>query len=312
MNYYPNDFEEDSPVLESPRIDQLSRPAIVRYVNILADKWFREILGAEANKDALIALLRELIPEREIADISYGKKPKRKHNPYVDGHDAGFDVECTDQDGTRFVVEMQVEEQVHFRERALFYATFPVQEQVLAQRKGMAYRSHDEQYLYPPVYVISFLNFSLHDGEDRVLYRYDLREQQSGELMTDRLNFLFLEMTNYRKEEPEASDSFAEKLSYALTHMKMLEERPAALVEEVFGLLFAACEISRLDEQQKLQYQDDMTTEMDKLNIQYTRDLRAREEGRKEVARRMLADSLPIETIAKYSGLTKEQIEALR
>jgi len=312
MNYYPIRFEEEDQLLESPRIDELSRPAIVRYVNILADKWFREILGAEANKDALIALLRELIPERQIVDLTYGKKPKRKHNPYVDGHDAGFDVECTDQDGTRFVVEMQVEEQVHFRERALFYATFPVQEQVLAQRKGMKHRTHDEQYRYPPVYVISFLNFSLHDGEDRVLYRYDLREQQSGELMTDRLNFLFLEMTNYRKEEPEAGDSFAEKLSFALTHMKSLKERPAALMEEVFGLLFAACELSKLDEKQKQQYQDDMTTEMDKRNILFTRELRGREQERREVARRMLKKEYPAAVIAELTGLTEEQIEALR
>lgn len=134
--------------------------------------------------------------------------------------------------------------------------------------------------------------------------------------MTDRLNFLFLEMTNYRKEEPEPGDSFAEKLSYALTHMKILEERPAALVEEVFGLLFTACEISKLDEKQKQQYENDMTTEMDKLNIQYTRDLRAREEERREltaqIARRMLAKEYPAEVIADLTGLTEEQVAALR
>ena len=101
------------------------------------------------------------------------------------------------------------------------------------------------------------------------------------------------------------------------------QSRPAALVEEVFGLLFAACEISKLDEKQKQQYENDMTTEMDKLNIQYTRDLRMREQGREEgrkeerreltaeIARRMLADNLPVETIAKYSGLTEEQVAAL-
>ena len=44
---------------------------ICRYVNILMDKWFKRILGAPANKETLLALLKELIPERDIVDIQY-------------------------------------------------------------------------------------------------------------------------------------------------------------------------------------------------------------------------------------------------
>ena len=77
-----------------------------RYINILMDKWFKKVLGAESNKATLIALLRELIPERTIVDIFYNKRGKRKKNPFIDCHDAVFDVECVDAVGNRFVVEM--------------------------------------------------------------------------------------------------------------------------------------------------------------------------------------------------------------
>ena len=54
MNYYQRPLEDDTPqVLEDHRLDDISAPAIHRYVNILMDKWFKKILGP-ANKDALI------------------------------------------------------------------------------------------------------------------------------------------------------------------------------------------------------------------------------------------------------------------
>jgi len=266
-------------VLEDPRVRHISGITIGRYVDILYDKWFKKILGAEGNKDVLIAILRELIPEREIVDIRYDKKNRRKVNPFVDGHDAYFDVECVDSSGVRFVVEMQKSEQVNFAERALFYSTFPIQEQVEAENKGKRRRAHDKQFDYQPVYVVSFLNFSIHEGE-KVIYRYGLREQDSGESMTDRLKFIILEMGNYRREYINASDSFAEKLSFALTHMGTLAGRPPGLIEEVFSRLFEACELERLTAGEQTEYKEDtMTTKKDWENILYTAEIRGEKKG---------------------------------
>ena len=294
--------------------------AVNRYINILLDKWFKRILGAKSNKETLLALLRELIPERTIVDISYNRHGRRKRNPFIDGHDAIFDVECTDADGCRFVVEMQQNKQLHFPERALFYSTFPIQEQVNIRPKGSVAVPHDIHYDYPPVYVICFMDFSLHRDTDQVLFRYELRERTIGDLMTDRLNFIFLEMTNYRKEEPDADDSFAEKLSYALTRMSILKERPVALIEEVFGLLFAACELSALSDQEQQSYtQDVMTTEIDRQNIIYTARVEGREEGREEglkegsmnTARNFKRLGVDIDIIMKATGLSEEEVQSL-
>ena len=37
----------------------------------------------------------------------------------------------------------------------------------------------------------------------------------------------------------------------------------------------------------------------------------ARKEGKIDVAKEMLADHVPVETIMKYTGLTEEQVQAL-
>ena len=161
-----------------------------------------------------------------------------------------------------------------------------------------------------------------------MLFRYDLRERTTGDLMTDRLNFIFLEMTNYRKPVPDKNDSFAEKLSYALTHMSILKRRPTALIEEVFGLLFAACDIDLLTEEELQTYtRDVMTTEIDRQNIIYTARMdgkeeglaeglakgrvEGREEGNKDAARNLKKLGVDLETIMKATGLSEEAVQAL-
>ena len=106
--------------------------------------------------------------------------------------------------------------------------------------------------------------------------------------------------------------------------MSWLEERPAELSEQVFGLLFAACEIAALNEKTQQEYKEDiMTTEMDRKNILYTRELRGyerghregREEGREEErtknAKSLKQLGVPVDTIAQATELSEEEISKL-
>lgn len=329
FNYYnptkdASIYFDDAPVgvLNSPQIERPSRQTVGRYVNILLDECFKKILGAKKNKDILLKILQELIPERQIVDIRYDTKKKRKSNVFEGCHDAVFDVECVDSNKARFVVEMQKSGQAHFHERALFYSTFPLQEQVIARGKEARQVDHDLHFDYQPVYVVSFLNFSFHPLSEQIVYRYGLRELDSGELMTDRVNFIFLEMTNYKRgnEEPHADDSFAEKLSWAFTHMSSLTERPASLMEEVFAKIFEACEVSAMNEDKETDYSTIMTTQWDiedKINGAF---LEGREEGREEgekkaavrIATNMIrAQKMAPEIVAALTGLSLEAIATL-
>ena len=106
--------------------------------------------------------------------------------------------------------------------------------------------------------------------------------------------------------------------------MEFLEERPAELRQEIFLLLFEAANIATFTPEDKVRYEYDMTTERDIRNqIRFAErkgEQRGLEKGMekgekqqaRETARRMLADKVPVETIARYTGLTEAQIEALR
>ena len=285
------------------------KPIIGRYARIIMDDWFKRTFGTEPNKGLLIMLLKELIPEHDIKDLTY---VQQEHiNPFPGKKDALIDVECVDTDGTRFIVEMQVAKQRFFYERSLFYSTFGIQQQVE--------KSSSMDYGFPPVYFVGFMDFSLHEGSDRVLYRYSLREKETGEEMTGSLQFVFLELTNCRKAlTPEAT--LLDNFCYALHNMEHLTDRPEELKEEIFKRLFKTAEIATFTPEERIKYENDMTTERDIQNyISYAREKgleegmeKGREEGRVEAARNMLADEISIDLVAKYTGLSIEQVKELK
>ena len=297
------------------------KPIIGRYARIIMDDWFKRTFGTEPNKGLLIMLLKELIPEHDIKDLTY---VQQEHiNPFPGKKDALIDVECVDTDGTRFIVEMQVAKQRFFYERSLFYSTFGIQQQVE--------KSSSMDYGFPPVYFVGFMDFSLHEGSDRVLYRYSLREKETGEEMTGSLQFVFLELTNCRKAlTPEAT--LLDNFCYALHNMEHLTDRPEELKEEIFKRLFKTAEIATFTPEERIKYENDMTTERDIQNyISYAREKgleegmekgmeKGREEGREEgraegmanAARNMLAEGFSIDLVVKCTGLSIEQVKELK
>ena len=86
--------------LESPRIPYVSTRAKGIYANILLDYWFKRTFAElPFSERLLILLLRELIPERKIASLSYVHQEHT--NPYPDARGVRVDVEVTDENGSR-------------------------------------------------------------------------------------------------------------------------------------------------------------------------------------------------------------------
>ena len=241
-----------------------------RYANILLDYWFKRSFGNESGKRLMILTLREILPEVDIEDITYGNK--EHPNPFPDSHGVIFDIECTSRDGSRFIVEVQLARQAWFMERALFYSSFAIQEQVM---RGT------DSYEFMPVYFIALMDFEFHLSDDgRFVYRYNLLDNKTGELMTDRIGYTFLELPKVRTISDQSTN--LEKLCYALHNMTILRSRPSEMAAEIFELLFDSAEIAKFTAEEKVKYEYDMTTERDIRNqIAYSRE-EGRVEGREE------------------------------
>ena len=299
--------------------------SLPRYINPLNDWGFKRLFGTEVNKEFLIAFLMEIFPDKRIKDISY--LPTEQLGLASGDRNARFDVMCKDESGEKFIVEIQLAYQKHFRERALYYSGMVLHSQGVKGKKW--------NYNIKGVYFIGLLNFTF--GPERgggLIRRYSVREDESGELMTDKLRFVFIEIGRFDKR-PEELKTNLDKWFYVLKNLHRLLERPTALVDRIFRRFFEAAEVISLTKDEKKQYVSNMINERDTYNqIAYAREF-GREEGikqglkqgleqgreqgveqgkvaeREAIALRMIGANTPMEFIVKCTGLDKAAVEAL-
>ena len=297
-----------------------------KFIDPLSDWGFKKLFGTEANKEILLEFLRDLFPDKRIEEIAY----LNNENQGLSESDrkSVFDVVCRTVAGDRFIVEVQKKDQRYFMERSLYYSTFPVQEQGL---RG------DWDFRLTPVYMVGILNFALkHDcpggtaaengGNPKLIHRYDLRERETGELMTDNLHFVFIEVGAFDRKEEEL-ESVMDKWMFVLKNMARLLDRPKALQERIFRKLFEAAQIAAMPHDEQVLYRDNMMTENDYRNcIDFAREeghasgfaegrsegiTEGKTEGIASVAKSMKVMNLPIETIMQATGLSQKEVEEL-
>ena len=99
------------------------------------------------------------------------------------------------------------------------------------------------------MFFLGVLNYK-HLDDDRIEHRYWLREGTTGETMTDKLKFVFVEVAKFNKTEDELTTDL-DKWLYMLKNLSDLLERPAALRDKIFKRIFDIAEISSLDDEDK-------------------------------------------------------------
>ena len=296
-----------------------------RYINPYTDFGFKKLFGTEMNKDLLISFLNALFcdAKKEITDVQY-LNSEHLGDGYGDRR-AVFDVYCMTADGGRFIVEMQKAEQSYFRDRSIYYSTFAIREQA---PKGKQWDYHLED-----VYTVGVLNFKFPDGEypaDSYRHEVKLKDVEDNHVFYDKLTFVYLEMPKFNKTEDELVTMF-DKWMYVLRNLGRLLDRPKALQDRIFQKVFEQAEIARYSREERREYEASIKNYWDYYSTMKTATDKAiakgraeglaegRAEGetigieknRRENALKMKADKMPVELIAKYTGLTVEEIAAL-
>ena len=306
-----------------------------KYIDLMVDWSFKKIFGTEVNKDILIEFLKVIFPQYAISDITY--VPTEQLGIMEDDRKAIFDVLCRTVDGKTFLVEMQRGYQKHFFERALFYTSFPIMKQGKKALAEEARGNRPWDFSLDGVFFLGILNFKYEDDE-MTEHRYRLMEATSKKLMTDKLEFVFVEVEKFDKGEDELETDL-DKWLYLLKNMSNLLGRPERLRDRIFTKLFDVAELAQLDDKDRTNYIKAMNTERDTYNqIEYARETgreegleeghkkgheEGKEEGLKEgraegvkqnsfdIAKRMLEKGIDIETISELTGLTEKEISEL-
>jgi predicted transposase/invertase (TIGR01784 family) len=162
------------------------------------------------------------------------------------GRRAIFDISCESETGEQFIVEMQKAKFHYFKDRALFYAAHPIQRQA---PKG------DWDFRINAVYFVGILDFKYGETEERDKFlRQVTLKDQDGEIFSDKLNFIFLQMPLFRKTESELT-SHKDKWCYFLKHLDDFDHIPSILREPIFERAFETAEYVNLAPKEQVRYE---------------------------------------------------------
>ena len=292
-----------------------------KYVDPMVDVAFKRIFIQYKNKRLIRELLEHVfhveISRLELVNVEHPGKTYEDRN-------AVFDLECRSNQIGDFIVEVQVKEQEHFAERALFYSTFPISAQAPKGRWDFGLK---------PVFFLGLLNFDLPascgKGNGSV-HRFSLRNDETSAQMTDRVQFVFMEVGSFSKTLEECT-SFEDKFLYYFKNLPTFVQKPDTQNDTYFDELVAAAEYANLDRKAMTDYERRLKIMRDNQNAEEFAIKKATQkgheaglqqgiqqgiekgiaEGKIEVAKNLVSMGLSPDQIAKATGLTVEMIEHL-
>lgn len=287
-----------------------------KYINPFTDFGFKKIFGEEASKPLLLDFLNALLPESDkIASLSF--KNNEQLGQIEFDRKAIYDIYYENEKGEKFIVELQKAKQNYFKERTIYYSTFPIQEQA---EKG------EWNYNLKAVYCIGILDFTFDDYENEpekteVIHTIKLKNQ-NGKTFYDKLTYIYLEMPNFKKTETELN-SRIEQWLYFIKHLEDFQTIPSIFNDEVFSKAFEKAEIAKYGEIELEHYQSSLKIFRDnKAVFDYAittakeiafdeGKLKGKLKGKLEIARSLKALEIEINVISRSTGLSIQDIEKL-
>ena len=278
-----------------------------RYINPYTDYGFKYLFGTEPNKDITLELVNALLQGKEVIK-SLTLLPPEELADMNDKYSHMFKIYCEDDQGGKIIIEIQMADQQWFKDRSVYYSSFPIRQQA---ERGIW------DYKLKAVYTIGILDFVFdEDKDDKEYYHHvvKLMDVNKNTVFFDKLTYIYLEMPKFQKTEDELV-TMADKWLYALKNLPRLLERPAALQERIFKKFFEVAEIGNLSKEEYAKYFESEKVYYDNDGAIRTAEAKGRAEGieeaRRATAKSMKADGMPIDIIAKYTGLTEEEVSAL-
>ncbi len=186
-------------------------------------------------------------------------------NEYVGDHaKAGgviFDLLCTDQDGSQFLIEVQRSNQKNLKQRMLYYACKLMADQA---PKG---KRDQWNYLLTEIYTIVFVDgFVVFNNRLGFYHSISLRHNDDDELFDTKLNFIYVELDRYQKNINEIKTDLDGWL-YILKNISKLNDLPDSLRKLEFEKVFDLAEFTKLTKKEQQMYDSDLKRKWDAQNI---------------------------------------------
>jgi len=281
-------------------------PLQEKYINPLTDFGFKKLFGTEANKDLLIDFLNQILPEKhQIENLTFGKNEHQ--GDHQNDRIAVFDIFCKSNEGEHFIVEIQRKSQLNFKDRSIFYSTFPIH--------ANAKKGKDWDFKLPAIYTIAILDFTFDDYKDNpnIIHQIKLKDED-GKVFYDKLNYIYIELPKFTKKLEELETHF-DKWLFVLKWLSGLQNRPKLLQERIFKKLFKIAEIAKYNKMERAQYEQNLKQYRDLNNVVTYAEQKGMEKERAEknlvIIKTGLEENLSLDLIAKLTNLSIDEVKQI-
>lgn len=280
-----------------------------RFVNPFTDFGFKKIFGEDASKPMLIDFLGSILPEISIVSLSF--KDKEKAGDSEADRKAVYDIYCENSNGEKIIIELQKAKQKYFKDRTVFYSSFPIKEQ---GEKG------EWDYKLKAVFCIGILDFRFDEeleNTKEVIHTVQLKDQNNN-LFYNKLKFVYLEMPNFNKKENEL-ETRLDKWLYFIKHLEDFESIPEIFKDEIFIQAFDKAEIANYTQDERTEYEESLKVYRDLKGVIDTAFEEGKLEGilegeikrNLEIAKALKLNGISIEIISQTTGLPIDEIDKL-
>ena len=278
-----------------------------RYYDPKNDVAFKKIFGCEEHKDFLIDFLDGALGHEGKTCIESVEFLNPIQVPWVEaGKTSVVDIICKDQNGERYVVEMQVASAPGFKKRTLYYGANVYINQL---EKGKDYRH------LKPVTVLVIADHILFKDKPEYKSNHSIQCNQHHTNDLEDFRYVFFELPKFHKQEHELLSN-EDRWLYFLKYADRETELPKVFAGTTIERAFATVDIGAWSEAERYGYINAVSARADaesRLEEALKKGLeKGKKEANLETARRFYALGLSDEMIIQGTGISKDDLWALK
>jgi len=297
--------------------------AISKFLDPKNDVAFKKVFGSEKHKDILIHFINDILELKgndQIEGVEFLSSVQDAEIAYK--KQSIVDVLCKDKNGVQIIVEMQVAPTKGFEKRAQYYAAKAYSRQLNSgQEEDGKYQNLKEVIFIAIADCVIF--------KDKIEYKSDhvILDKNSHEHDLQDFSFTFIELPKFNKTNINELSSILEKWCFFFKNAaKTSEEDLEKLIGSDLVIKEAYNALSQFNwsEPELIAYDEEIKRIRDNiaaLDYQYDK---GREEGIEEgktegktikaieIAKNLLLQNTPLDTISSATGLALSEIKKLR
>ena len=272
--------------------------------NLKNDIIFQTFFARKGNEEFLIdflnALLKTNIKSIEIREEVNLERLSREEKG------GRLDLQATLEDGTIVSIEMQLKNEYNFEERTTLYAGKVISRET---ERGTDYEDIKQ------IIMINILGFNMLDVEDYISETAIVLDKHRDYEVLTGIKWYFIELPKFRKQNPDMNEKINQWLAFIDDNNKelidMAENKNETLKKARIEMnyLTGDAEVRRLAELREKWEMDRVRAINHATRVGMEKGM---EKGIIKTAQNLIKMGMPIEQIAKATGLSEEEIEKIK